>query len=173
MRKQNIIAALVALISGPALADSEATTLFESGRWGVEHIAFEDGTSACRMQSRRENDLIFFWLDAEGAWLTAGSTEWNAAPREISVEFRIDQDRWTADAIADGSVILVPALRPEFLASVKDGKEISIVSSSGQSLLTYSLEGSGAGLIALLDCWGKLPAVVADPFGSASAADPF
>lgn len=172
--KRTTLAALAALAAGPAFAASEETRLFESGRWGVDHVAFDDGHAACRMSSSTATDLVFFWMDTDGAYITAGSNEWAAAPRAVEIEIRIDSQRWEASAKADGRVIFVPALRPEFLLAVKNGRELSIVSASGRNLLTYSLEGSGAGIATLLDCWSKLPASPVDPFADAPApADVF
>lgn len=181
MLKRTILAATIASAAGTAFA-AEETRLFESGAWYVAHVAFDDGTAGCSMVSGRQTeagetlDSVVFWALDTGLVFHAISAEWNAAPRDVTVHINVDGKQFDGDASVDGHHVIVADLTPEFMSAVVTGHDMTLATEAGRELLTYTLDGTAAAFEALAECWERTAPSAsssADPFGSASLADPF
>lgn len=173
MRRLRLLTAAALAAASPVLA--EATIIFSSGRWDVSHVAFDDGGAACRIASYGpRGDAMTFWSNGSGVVYVGSDPAWHATPRTVAVTLDIDGGRWLAQAEVSGNTITIAGLKPEFLDAVAIGRTIALFTASGARLMTYSLEGSAAALLKMVECVEML-APASDPFGpgAAPSSDPF
>lgn len=168
----SVLAASI-LASGGVRAGSTDTVLFTEGLWSVEHVAFDDGTASCAMSSATDIDAMTIWADEAGITFQVTSLAWNMSERQADIFVDIDYNRFEGTASLDSNSIFVFDLKEEFVTSFAAGSAVALFNERGDRLLTYSLKGSAAATLALMDCWSKI-APLSDPFGPAiGVSDPF
>lgn len=168
---------LVGWSGGASAAALDNTTLFERDAWSVEHT-YEPGSGDAWCSADTTNDAgQWFSLvayDFGAVALFVGDPQWSLAERGVRIRVDVDDDRWDLDGTGDGAVVAAllngdddDAVR--FVARLREGVATAVFNDEGRRLATFSLQGSGAALTALFECWSRIDAT--DPFVTAS--DPF
>lgn len=150
-----LTAALLASSAYAASAD-DTTVLFSRGFWTVTFETWDDGTTACAMSSDdKTGRSITIWLDEDGATFHMFNPSWNMEPRDVPVHVDVDYTRFNAIGTVKGNSLFVPDLTVDFIAALADGNAMAVFNGGGDRLLTYSLRGSYAATVALIECGNK------------------
>jgi hypothetical protein len=168
-------AALAAAVPASA-AQFDTTRLFSHGAWQVEHVYdTSDGQTWCSAETSNGAGQLFSMTayDNGGVSVIIMDGRWQASARPIRFRIDIDYSQWTIDGKADGIAASVSlsddADAEQFIGELAQGTAVAVYNEGGTRLAAFSLNGSGAALGALADCWSRIQS--RDPF--INAADPF
>lgn len=154
----------------------ETKSIFKKGAWSVS-ISHDsnDGTIWCTAQTYNRKRQIFTVAAHDNGSLGAMviDNKWNIPERTVKFLIDIDYSRWTVEGTGVGNMVLVTLNDSDksikFLTELAEGSAVALLNSDERNIATFSLNGSYAGLLKLLDCWKSIS--TSDPFQS--SADPF
>ena len=159
------IAAAVAMLAAPVLAETTSQTLFEHKHWQVQMVTFDDGSRACLAEVNAGNDSFTVWLFQDTTFrLQFFSTEWDFGDTGDKADLQIQVDRrdpWnlTAADLTGNSVLFdLPDndTGVRFLVEVAQGSQLNLNTAAGEGVKWYSLAGSNASMRAMLECGDAL-----------------
>jgi hypothetical protein len=161
MRRLIFAGALAAFASQAASPATGDELLFSNDYWAV---SLDSDGEACWMTPREDptlggryvsDDIIMLAADKHLAVLFIYNYSWNAAPRQVRVEFRVHRARFFADANVDRHRLEVPGLTRKFLRAFADREALSLHDADGVRLTTFSLRGSAPAAAAFIECWNQ------------------
>jgi hypothetical protein len=174
--KTIILSAALAVAVPAAAAQFDTTRLFTHGAWQVEHTYdTSDGQVWCSAETSNGAGQVFSMTayDNGGVVVIVMDPRWSASARPVRFRIDIDYSQWTIDGKADGIAASVSfnadANAEQFITELAQGTTVAVYNEGGTRLAAFSLNGSGAALGALADCWSRIQ--THDPF--INAADPF
>lgn len=149
----------------PAAADPIATMLFQHKHWEVEHVLFDDGTTACYAEVDATSDSFTVWGYASGDLkLQFYSTSWDfgeggdTGDIQIQIGKKSPWDLSDADLYKNSILFNLPDSDQSvrFLTEVAGGNRLYLRSGNGDPIMDYSLSGSQAAMGAMINCVEQL-----------------
>lgn len=165
------------LLPGAAVAEIEDRVLFQHRDWMtyLQHDTDTGGlwcVAATANNSGQTFDITMF--DAGVVALYVIDPNWSLASRVVNFFVDIDYSRWQATGEAAGTSVEVVFNDVDaaiaFTRQLMGGSAVAVYNSDGSRLATFSLSGSAAAVVKLLECYESIRGNV-DPFGASS--DPF
>lgn len=167
------------LLASIAVADPyETNLLFKHKSWHVEltHDT-RDGDVWCSAVTENRSGQTFniVTYPDDSASLFVFDQNWNLSPRTIEFVLDIDYNRWTVIGHGEDIGIQVSLdgddQAGKFILELAEGNAVALYNLDLRRLAVFSLAGSKAALLALLDCWEAISDQTSDPFKTQS--DPF
>lgn len=162
----------------------ESQTLFSKGAWEVEityNTVAKNVWCSASTYNRFAQSFNIVAYDSGGLGLFVFDDSWDLKPRPVNFIVDIDYSRWTISGQASDTGVSANLTDIEktkkFLGELQRGSAVAIYNEKVQKLSTFSLNGSSAALLSLMDCWNKIAKPSdpfednSDPFGASS--DPF
>ncbi len=155
-----VAAGVAAMVAGPALADIQSRTLFQRRAWEVQVVRFDDGSIACVARVTRPGVTFSVWADAGNpVKLQFYSTAWSLGEGETA-DLIVQIDRrapWTltnAELYKSSVLFNLPddSTGTQFLLEVMQGNALYLRNDRNQPVESYTLAGSSASILALIDC---------------------
>ncbi|GEM_PF-1237038 len=151
---------LIAPQSGAAFAqDTESSVIFTRKHWEVRVVEFGDGTLACVAEVDHRGGSFLIWVaPGSDARLQFYSDDWQFDNETADIQLQIDRRGvWdlTNAELDQNSVFFTmndDDTSVRFLREVMRGNILKLSSSSGREITRYSLAGSSASILALVDC---------------------
>lgn len=154
-----------ALVTLPATADPIATMLFQHKHWEVEHVLFDDGTTACYAEVDATSDSFTVWGYPNGDLkLQFYSTSWDFGESGDTADIQLqigNESPWnlnSADLYKNSILFNLPDSNDSvrFLTEVAGGNRLYLRSGNGDPVMDYSLAGSRAAMGAMINCVEQL-----------------
>lgn len=183
--EKHILKYLLCLLFLPTIALAqdryETQQLFRKGAWNVE-LTYDtyDQDLWCSAQTDNSQGQTFALTAYQSDQFTIFIFDhrWDIAPRPIDFIVDVDYSRWTMSGSGEGIGISITPEDPDnalkFLTELMQGNAVAVMNTNERRLATFSLNGSYAAIINLMDCWEKISlddSSKTDPFGSKD--DPF
>ena len=173
--KLTTLTTAIALLAAPAFAELERSTLHTSGFWDVS-VVYDEDTIWCEARTGNkfgQEFRVVAWPD-DSADAFISDPKWNLSKRQIEIRVDVDYEMYRADAMADGVLVHVPDLLPDFIYDLMKGAAVALYNDRGQRLALFSLKGSAVSIKKLAECQNKIMKTqnTNDPFGPGTS-DPF
>jgi hypothetical protein len=168
-----IQSAILALVAGSAMAETQSTTLYQHKHWEVEYVQFDDGTTACLAEVDAGTDSFTVWLYQDASFrLQFYSTDWqfgeagDTADLQIRIDRRSPWDLTNADLYKNSVLFNLPDndTGVRFLVEVAEGSTLYLNTAAGEGVKSYSLAGSNASMRAMLECGDAITGNSSNPF---------
>ncbi|MBT0958498.1 hypothetical protein IV417_13995 [Alphaproteobacteria bacterium KMM 3653] len=154
----------------------ESTTIHRNGAWSVDlTVDNTDGVMWCTAKTTNRRSQTFSISAYKGGTLIlyVFDHNWDIAPRPVRFLLDIDYSRWVIDGNADGFSLSLnlhdPVKAVKFIDELAQSNAVALYNTDVVRLATFSLRGSNASLLELIDCWKKID--TRDPFKNSK--DPF
>ncbi len=138
-------------------------TVYRRKAWEVSFVAFDDGTFSCMAEVGSSSNRFAIWAYAdESARLQFYNTDWEFDDETADVIIKVDRRaEWTLnDADLHGNSVLFDLPDEDssyrFLREVMRGNVLNLYSSAGSLIERYSLAGSSASIVKLIECGDAL-----------------
>lgn len=173
MARAVVGAAILALATGTATAETQSTSLYSYKHWEVEYVQFDDGTKACLAEVDAGTDSFTVWLYQDATFrLQFYSTSWefgeagDTADLQVRIDRRSPWDLSNADLYKNSVLFNLPDndTGVRFLVEVAQGGTLYLNTASGEGVKSYSLAGSSASMRAMLDCGDAITGGSSNPF---------
>lgn len=174
---------LLVACAAPAFgSEFDTQVLFSHKAWSVEvtHDA-SDGTLWCNAETTNRNGQSFNVLTFDNGYAAVGiyDSRWKLRKRPISFIIDIDYSRWNIDGTGEDQSVSIGLTDSEkagdFLQELSDGAAVAVYNADEKRIASFSLAGSSAALLKLMECWEAIqdvsPTQNSDPFQSSK--DPF
>ena len=160
----------------------ETSTLFQKGTWTVT-ITYDnvdqDFWCAASTSNRQNQEFDLTFFESGQFTIYVFDNNWNISPRPIRFLIDVDYSRWEMEGQGNGvSISITPANSDnaaKFTREVMEGNALALMNADGRRLGTFSLNGSYAAVLKLLECYERIsqrdPFSDIDPFRGAD--DPF
>ena len=144
-----------------AAAETQSQMLYEYKHWQVEYVTFDDGSVACLAEVDASTDSFSIWTYPDATVrLQFYSTSWDFGDTGDTANLQVQIDRrgpWTlnsAELYLNSVLFTLPDSNAgsDFLLEVAQGNKLHLNSESGEGVMDYSLAGSKASMLQLVDC---------------------
>jgi hypothetical protein len=162
---------LCAFLASPVAAQ-QSETVFARGAWTVQIVKFDNGDLACSAEVTQGEDTFAIWAFSDGytqlqfyspAWqFTDGDTANLVVQIDRRAEWTLNNADLTQNSVLFGLENDDAAL--DFLVEVAQGRTIYVRNAQGQSVISYTLQGSRASMDVLAQCEEALGTVDENPF---------
>jgi len=148
------------LAGGAATADPVSEVMFSHKHWEVEIVAFDDGSFACLAEVDAVNDSFTVWTYADQTVkLQFYSSSWEFGEGDTA-DLSIQIDRRGPWAMSNAELYLSSVFftlpdsndGQRFLVEVAQGNRLNLRTEAGEDVMWYSLAGSKASMLALIEC---------------------
>lgn len=156
----------------------QAEEIFRHKSWSVRYLPPEGEYPAlcdASTTNRSRQTFTIALYDDGNLGIFFFDSRWNIPERPLDFVVDIDYERWTLSGTGKGSSVhLLPtgdAKVVRFLDELASGSAVALYNTDIRRLATFSLAGSSAALLKLLDCAKYIAEKNRDPFRG--SADPF
>jgi hypothetical protein len=163
--------ALFAVLASPVAAQ-QSETVFARGAWTVQIVKFDTGELACSAEVTQGVETFAIWSYSDGfTQLQFYSPDWRFADGETAdLVVQIDRrTEWTLNnaELTQSSVFFGlenDRAAVDFLVEVAQGRTIYVRNAQGQSVISFTLQGSRASMDVLAQCEEALGTLDENPF---------